>query len=80
MRRVRESTRLYRVYRDVAIQELRQILRESNKPAIQTVEEYIQRMERYSCNNINTSWMFSIAKDVGVEVLDELLTKGAWHG
>lgn len=79
MRRVRESTRRYRVYRDVAIRELRELLRTSNKPAIQVVEEFIQRMDKYSCNNINTSWMFSIAKDVGMEVLDELLEKGAWQ-
>ncbi|MBO7450944.1 MAG: hypothetical protein J6U54_11325 [Clostridiales bacterium] len=79
MRKVRESTRLYRVYRDVAIQELRELLRTSNKPAIQTVEEYIQKADRYSSNNLNSSWMFSIAKDVGLEVLDELLEKGAWQ-
>ena len=80
MRKVRESVRLYRVYRDVAIKELQELLRTSNKPAIQVVEDFIQRMDRYSCNNINTSWMFSIAKDVGMDALDELLTKGAWHG
>lgn len=75
----RESLRLYRVYREVAIKELKELLRTSNKPAIQAVEEYIRKMDRYSCNNINTSWMFSIARDVGVEVLDQMLMKGAWN-
>ena len=40
------------------------------------VEEFIAKMDRYSCKNPATSMIFSIAKDVGVAMLDELIRKG----
>ena len=39
-------------------------------------ELFIQKMDDYSTRNPHTSMIFSIAKDVGVAMLDDLIMKG----
>lgn len=39
-------------------------------------EEFIAKMDRYSTKNRAMSMIFSVAKDVGLSVLDDLIMKG----
>ena len=42
-------------------------------PTIQAVEEFIRKMDDYSCRSQHTSFAFSVAHDIAVSVLDILI-------
>ncbi|MBR1703147.1 MAG: hypothetical protein IJ716_14565 [Lachnospiraceae bacterium] len=46
-------------------------------PASEIIERFAGRMDRYSCMDSKTSLIFSIAHDVALDMLDELIAKGA---
>ena len=48
-----------------------------NLPETEVIERFAGRMDRYSCMNSKTSIIFAIAHDVAIEMLDELIAKGA---
>lgn len=48
----------------------------SSMPKQIAVEKFIEKMDDYSTRNLHTSMIFSIAKDVGVSILDEMILKG----
>lgn len=48
----------------------------SYMPKQLAVESFINKMDDFSTKNSHTSMIFSIAKDVGVSVLDDLIMKG----
>lgn len=56
--------------------ELIDIVREARNRSeeISAVESYIQKMDDYACRKAAQSWIFSIAYDVAVNVLDILIT------
>jgi len=64
-----------RCYEEWAIDEIIEILEnDQESEPVQLVEEFIKKMDKYSCYNEKTSFMFSTAKDTAVCVLDLLLT------
>ena len=40
------------------------------KPAETVIDDFIKRMDEYSCKCIETSFMFSIARDTAIDILD----------
>lgn len=55
---------------------LRCIREQKNTPPIIVVEDFIRRMDVYACANPDNSYIFSIAHDVGEDILDIFLTMG----
>ena len=51
-------------------------IRKSNAPASIACEEFVRKMDEYSCRNKATSVFFSIAKDVALSILDDILIGG----
>ena len=67
-----------RSYANWARQEITKAIRNNpDIPASEVVERFAGRMDRYSCMDSKTSLIFSIAHDVALDVLDELIAKGA---
>ena len=63
-----------KVYTIWAIEELRkEVEKNKNESPILVIEDFIQKMDKYSCKNIKTSAIFSVARDVGMYVLDEMI-------
>ena len=42
-------------------------------PPIVAIEEFIRKMDKYSCMNSNSSYMFSVAHDIAEDILDLFL-------
>ncbi|MDD3040034.1 hypothetical protein [Bacteroides sp.] len=64
-----------RCYEEWAIDEVIEILEENDElEPIPLVEEFIKKMDEYSCYDEKTSFMFSTAKDTAECILDLLLT------
>ena len=42
-------------------------------PVTIAIEEFIRKMDKYSCMNSNTSYMFSVAHDIAVDILDTFI-------
>ncbi len=61
-------------YHNWAVEEIIQEIEKSDMPPMLVVEEFINKMDDYSCNNRKNSRMFSIAKDAGEWVLDVLIS------
>lgn len=57
-----------------AIEMLMELRRHPDEPPLCVMEAFRDKMDRYSCMNPKTSYMFSIAKDIS-EVLIDLLIK-----
>ena len=58
-----------------AVDEIIKEIKESDfTPPMMIVEDFIKRMEDYSCENSKNSRVFSIAKDAGEWILDILIT------
>ena len=63
-----------KVYTIWAIEELRkEVEKNKNESPILIIEDFISKMDEYSCKNIETSSIFSVARDVGMYVLDEMI-------
>jgi hypothetical protein len=56
-----------------AEREVWRAVRDSELSPVIAVEEFIKTMDDYSTRNLATSMIFSIAKDVGQNILDEML-------
>lgn len=41
--------------------------------AIQAVEEFIHKMDKYACSNGRNSYIFSVAYDIAMDILDLLI-------
>ena len=69
-----------KVYTIWAIEELRkEVEKNKNESPIFTIENFISKMDEYSCKNIKTSTIFSVARDVGMYVLDEIIFRRENH-
>lgn len=51
---------------------LEYILARPETPVFLAVEEYAKMMDNYSCKNVKYSYVFSVANDVAISVLDML--------
>lgn len=63
-------------YTKWAANELLECIR--NRPTtsvIVTIEEFIRKMDRYSCMNLKNSYMFSVAHDTAEDILDIFLSE-----
>lgn len=58
----------YRSYQRWAVNEIIKAVKESDQHPRRTIEDFMERMDDYSCRNLNTSLMFSIAKDVAQDI------------
>lgn len=52
---------------------LNMVRNQKDIPPTIIVEDFIKKLDRYSCQDSNTSYMFSVAKDTAENVLDLLL-------
>ena len=61
-------------YSKTAAYEILSLL-ESNKdvPPLQTIEEFRDKMNKYSCLNTKTSIMFSVAYDIADDISNDLI-------
>lgn len=61
-------------YRKWAVNEILRSIRESEcvLPPIMIVEDFIHKMDDFSCKNNKSSFIFSIAYDVAIDVFDIL--------
>lgn len=69
---------LYDSYKRWAIMELRAYIKKNkNRPVIETIESFCYKMDCYACEskNGNSNFMFSIARDVGIDVLDAIISE-----
>lgn len=62
--------------RSAAIELLMYIKKHNTTPQIIAIEEFARKMDEYSCNDLRTSAIFSIAHDVAMYFLDILLVEG----
>lgn len=63
-------------YAKWAANELLECIR--NRPTtsvIVTIEDFIRKMDRYSCMNLKNSYMFSVAHDTAEDILDIFLSE-----
>ena len=56
-----------------AIKEVKREIETSHFSPIEVTEKFIKTMELYSVNDVANSWKWSICKDAGEYVLDELI-------
>lgn len=52
---------------------LRCVEKQKSIPPARVVEDFIFRMDQYSCVNHNSSFMFSVAHDIAEDILDSFL-------
>ena len=71
-----EQVRLLRSTINWAEKETWDWIKKSNYPPVTACEEFANKMDDYACKNKHQSVIFSIAKDVAMNILDELLVKG----
>ena len=62
-----------KVYTKWAIKEIIREVWNSNKPILETVENFITRMNEYSMKDKKTSHIFSIAYDAAMDLYDQML-------
>lgn len=65
------SQRSYSIW--AAEEVLRTIRKRNDVSPIYTVEEFVNRMEYFACKRPSTSYIFSVAYDIGVDILDILM-------
>lgn len=49
------------------------LIKEKNTPPLIIIERFRDQMDDYSCRNIHTSYMFSVAKDMAEWIIDLLI-------
>lgn len=49
------------------------VMKQSSKTPVKVIEEFISKMDMYSCMNSNASFMFSVAHDTAEDILDVFL-------
>lgn len=54
---------------------LRTIRQRKDISPIRAVEEFVKKMECYACRRSESSYIFSIACDIGIDILDILLAE-----
>lgn len=70
----KESYFIQYCYSQWAVDEIiKSIQKNGSKPPITVVEDFVRKMDEYSCVNPNTSLIFSIAKDSAMDILDLLI-------
>lgn len=52
---------------------LRYVKEHDSVPPIMAIEEFIRKMDKYSCMNTKSSYMFSVAHDIAEDILDLFL-------
>ena len=52
---------------------LRYVKEHNTIPPVMAIEEFVRKMDAYSCMNKHTSYMFSVAHDVAEDILDIFL-------
>lgn len=63
-----------RSYQRWAVDEILRAIEKSNSaPPIVAVEDFIRKMDEFSCKNHRTSIIFSVAYDVATDILDLLI-------
>lgn len=62
-------------YRDL----IRLLKENEDVPPVNIIRNYVKKMEEYSCNNMFSSFIFSVSHDTAEYVLDELLNEGVKH-
>ena len=62
-----------KTYAKWAIKEVIREVWNSNKPVLDTVENFITRMNKYSMKDKKTSHIFSIAYDAAMDLYDQML-------
>lgn len=50
------------------------LIKEKETPPLVVIEQFRDKMDEYSCRNLNTSYMFSVAKDTAEWIIDLLIT------
>lgn len=61
-------------YSKTAAHEILDALKQNDSiPPLQTIEEYRDKVDKYSCINPKTSIMFSAAHDVAEDIINELI-------
>ncbi len=48
--------------------------KQPDSPPLITIENFMEKMDRYSCLNSKTSYIFSVARDVSEYIVDMLIT------
>lgn len=56
-----------------AAEEILRTIRKRDISPIRAVEEFVEKMEQYACHRSESSYIFSIAYDIGIDILDILL-------
>ena len=70
----KESHFVQYAYSEWAVREIiESIQKNKSKPPIAVVEDFVRKMDEYSCVNQDTSRIFSIAKDSAMDILDMLI-------
>lgn len=49
------------------------LLRDNTTPPLIIIEQFRDQMDDYSCRNVHTSYMFSVAKDMAEWIIDLLI-------
>ena len=62
-----------KTYAKWAIKEIIREVWNSNKPILETLEDFITRMNEYSMKDKKTSQIFSIAYDAAMDLYDQML-------
>lgn len=70
-RRAHFSQRSYSIW--AAEEVLRTIRKRKDVSPIYAVEEFVNRMEYFACKRPSTSYIFSVAYDIGIDILDILI-------
>lgn len=69
-----------KVYTIWAIEEIRKAIEnDQDESPILIIEDFISKMDEYSCKNIKISAIFSVARDAGMYVLDEIIFRRENH-
>lgn len=50
------------------------LIKEKTTPPLIVIEQFRDQMDDYSCRNMHTSYMFSVAKDTAEWIIDLLIT------
>lgn len=50
------------------------LIKNNTTPPLIVIEQFRDQMDDYSCRNLHTSYMFSVAKDMAEWIIDLLIT------
>lgn len=58
-----------------AAREILSLMQNANKPTISVLQDFIEKMDAFSCKNMCSSLGFSVAKDVAEDIMFMMLGK-----